>query len=60
MNKTVVSTRNFVARNKNRILVTALVVTTTTTVLMRMGLNQHDNFLKEHNLYEAFYHMEED
>ncbi len=51
--------KNFVVRNKTKILVTALAVTTTTTVLMRLGLKQHDTFLKEHALYDAFYTPED-
>jgi hypothetical protein len=59
MTKKFVSAKDFVVRNERKILVTALVVTTTTAVLMRTGLAQHDAFLKEHNLYEAFYTLNE-
>lgn len=30
-----------------------------TTTLMRSGLNQHDAFLREHGLYDAYYTPEE-
>ncbi len=50
--------KKYVADRKTKILVAALTVTTTATVLMRAGLVQHDNFLKEHDLYETFYNPE--
>ncbi len=59
MHKRLAATKNFVVRNERKLLVTALVVTTTTTVMMRAGLAQHNDFLKEHNLYEAFYTLNE-
>jgi hypothetical protein len=45
----------FVKRNERRILISTAVVTTTAAVLMRGGLKQHDDFLKLHGLYDAFY-----
>jgi hypothetical protein len=51
--KTVVSTKNFVVRHK-----TAVAVATTVLVLQacnRKALNQHDEFLKEHGLFNEFY-----
>lgn len=53
------SAKNFVRRNQTKILVSALTVTTTTTVLMKAGLKQHDEFLKEHDLYDAYYTPED-
>lgn len=50
-----VSAKTTVAANRTRILVTALVVTTTVAVIERVGLKQHDDFLREHNLFDAFY-----
>lgn len=55
--KTVVSTKNFVVRHK-----TAVAVAVTATVclaLNRSALNQHDEFLKEHGLFEEYYTPEE-
>lgn len=51
--------RNSVAANKTRILGTVAVVSTTVAVLQRVGLNQHDEFLKEHGLFDAFYTPED-
>jgi hypothetical protein len=54
--KTVVSTKNFVARHK-----TAVAVTVTVLVLQaanRKAWNLADEFLKEHDLYNEFYHPE--
>ncbi len=59
MNKTLVTAKNFVVKNKTKILVTALVVTTTAALLMRTGIAQHNAFLKEHDLYDAFYALDE-
>jgi hypothetical protein len=51
--QTAVSTKNFVVRHK-----TAVAVATTVLVLQacnRKALDQHDQFLKEHDLYNEFY-----
>jgi hypothetical protein len=53
IHQTAVSTKNFVVRHK-----TAVAVAATVLVLQaanRKALNQHDEFLKEHDLYEQFY-----
>lgn len=47
--------KKFVLDRQTKILVTTVVVTTTAAVLMKTGLTQHDNFLKENGLYDAFY-----
>lgn len=51
--------KNYIADRKVAILTTALVVTTTAAVAMRAGLNDHDKFLKEHDLYDAYYTPED-
>lgn len=51
--KAVARTKKFVADHK-----TALTVAATTAVCFavhRVAINQHDDFLKEHDLYEEFY-----
>ena len=58
--KTYASTVNFVRRNKTRILVGALAATTTAAVLTRIALKEHDEFLKEHDLYDEYYTPIED
>jgi hypothetical protein len=53
MNKTLAIAKKFVADHK----VAIAVVATATAVLAieRVGFKQHDDFLKEHGLYEEFY-----
>lgn len=53
------SAKNTVARNKTKILVTTTVVATGAAALMRIGIKQHNEFLKEKGLYEEFYKMDE-
>jgi hypothetical protein len=60
MKNTAVKAKNFVVAHKTQILVTALVVVTTTAVLMRTGIAQHNQFLKDHDLYEEFYALTDD
>ena len=52
--KTKTSVKNFVEEHK-----TAIAVATTATICLvinRIALSQHDEFLKEHDLYNEFYH----
>lgn len=52
------SVKKFVAEHK-----TAIAVTTTATVclvLNRVALAQHDDFLKEHGLYDEYYNGTEE
>lgn len=58
-NNPVVAVKNFVKRNERRILITTTVVSTTAAVLMRTGIAQHNEFLKQHGLYEQFYNTAE-
>lgn len=51
---------NFVKKHERKILVTTTVVSTTAAVLMRTGIAQHNEFLKQHGLYEQFYALNED
>jgi hypothetical protein len=57
MNDIAVKAKNFVVAHKTGILVTALVVTTTACVLMKNGISQHNQFLKDHDLFEEFYNL---
>lgn len=51
--KAAVFTKNFVMNHK---VTLAIGVTTLTCLkLNKMALRDHDDFLKEHNLYDAFY-----
>lgn len=57
MRKQIRSTKKFVANHKVAI---AVVITTIVCVkINRTAIVQHNDFLKEHNLYEAFYATEE-
>lgn len=53
--KPVVSAKNFVVANKNKIQLTAIVILTGAVVMGEIGVKQHNDFLKEHDLYETFY-----
>lgn len=55
MKNRIVTAKNFVVRNERKILITTAVVTTTAAVVMRTGIKQHNDFLKENGLYDAFY-----
>lgn len=57
MKNRLASAKNFVVRNERKILITTAVVATTAAVLMRTGIKQHNDFLKEHGLFDAFYEM---
>ena len=56
----VVRTKNFLKRNERRILITTTVVSTTAAVVFRGGIAQHNEFLKQHGLYEQFYNIAEE
>ena len=56
MNK-IAAAKEFVVRNKKTIIVGAVAIAAVS--IMKVGLNQHDEFLREHDLYEAFYHSED-
>lgn len=45
---------------KGKILGTALVLTATFAILERIAVKQHDQFLKEHDLYDEYYSMDWD
>lgn len=58
--KALASVKKFYVRNERKILVTTAVVATTAAVMMRTGIKQHNDFLKEHDLYEEFYALDEE
>jgi hypothetical protein len=49
------ATKKKISENKTKIMGTALVVTTTAAVLLKIGNTQMNNFLKEKNLYDEYY-----
>jgi hypothetical protein len=48
--------KKFVRNHKTAITIVA--TATAVHMIHRIGLNQHDDFLKEHGLYETFYNPE--
>lgn len=55
MNEKLDSIKNFVRRNQTKILVTTTVVSTTVAVATQLGRRSVDKFLKENDLYDAYY-----
>jgi hypothetical protein len=55
-----ISAKNAVQEHQTQILTTALVLTTSATVLMRLGHVHKDNFLKEKGLYDEYYSQPEE
>lgn len=55
--KTAIRTRKFVIDHKVAVAVTATALAC--LKLNRMALESHDEFLKEHGLYDAFYTSED-
>lgn len=47
--------RNFVRRNKPRVIATVAVVSTGIVLIQRKGLKLHDEFLIEKGLYDEYY-----
>lgn len=56
--KATAATKKFVAKHKTKLAVAATV--TGALVLHSKVVGQHNDFLKEHDLYDAFYTTEED
>lgn len=50
-----VSTKNAIVANQNKILKITVVTLAGAVTIQRIGLKQHDEFLKENGLYEEFY-----
>lgn len=44
-------------KHERKILITATVVSTGYAMLMRSGVAQHNDFLRQHDLFEKFYDM---
>lgn len=60
MNEKIRKMKSFVRRNKTKILVAALVVTTAGTALGFRNKRVTDEWLKERGLYDEFYAMTEE
>ena len=57
MNKTLASAQAFVDRHKVAIIVGT--VGLTAILLQQRAIKQHNDYLKEHGLYEEYYALEE-
>lgn len=47
--------KNKLKQHERKILITATVVSTGAAIVMRTGIAQHNEFLRQHDLYEQFY-----
>ena len=59
MNQRLVSMKKFYNRHQKKFVIGVLIVTTTGTVMMFRNQKQFNVFLKEHNLFEEFYFLDE-
>lgn len=53
--KPLASVKDFVSRNKTKILAGTTIVATTIVVLQQRGFKLHNDFLREHDLFDEFY-----
>lgn len=53
----VVSIKNFVVKHERKILVVSLAASIAANVAFKTGLSQHNEFLREHGLFEQFYDL---
>lgn len=60
MNNAITRTKNFVKRNKTKMLVTGFVTTSTIMVLQHQGIKSLNEFLEEKGLLEEYYHFDEE
>lgn len=51
----IISAKDAVVRNKTKLLVGALAISAAIIAAQRAGLNEHNQFLKEHDLYDEYY-----
>lgn len=58
LKKAVATSKKFVADHKVAIAVTATAVTC--LAINRLALKQHNEFLKEHDLYDSYYALDEE
>lgn len=56
-NKPVTAIKNTFKKHERKILITTTVVSTGYALLMRSGVAQHNEFLRQHDLFETFYDM---
>lgn len=60
MENQITSVKKFWAKNKDRILITSTVVLASVATIQQIGVRQHNDFLKEHGLFDEFYNPEEE
>ncbi|QAY17162.1 hypothetical protein SEA_MADAMATO_44 [Streptomyces phage Madamato] len=58
--KALVSAKNKIVDNKTKILGTVAVVATTVAVIQQSGIKSLNKFLEEKDLYDEYYHMNEE
>lgn len=58
MRKQIATTKKFVS--DHRVAIAVIITTAVCVKLNRVALQQHNDFLKEHDLYETYYTPEED
>ena len=60
MNETLAAWKSLVKRNQTKILITTTVVATSAALVMKASLNTHDEFLREHDLYDTYHAQTEE
>lgn len=60
MNKKPNRFKKFVTDHKTELVVTALTVTTVAAVVTQLGVRSLNEFLKEHDLYDEYYALDEE
>lgn len=55
MKEKLTSIKKFYVKHERKFVYSALSAATAVAVLFRTGIKQHDDFLKEKNLYDEFY-----
>jgi hypothetical protein len=60
MKKIANSTKKFVIENRAALMGIVTGIAVTSAIISRIALSQHEDFLKEHDLYEEFYNLNEE
>ena len=53
----VTTVKNFIVKRKTPILITVAATSVALNVLQARGISAHNEFLKQHDLYEQFYDL---
>jgi hypothetical protein len=60
MKDKLVNAKNAVVANRTKILAVTTVVATTAVAIQARAIREHNKFLKENDLYDTYYAMDED